>query len=68
MRRQPSFRFFGHDAESVVAIDAEDGPLGSTVNSIVLNKRNGLAVLTKSRSAFLLDPQPDVQVLHLSCR
>jgi hypothetical protein len=62
------FQILQNDQESLVAIETGTGTLGSTVNSVVVNKRNGLAVWTKSRSSFLFDSEPDGQMLYLACR
>jgi hypothetical protein len=62
------FQVLRDDEENLVAILHDRGTLGSTLNSFVLNKRNGLAVWTKARPFFLFDPQPDMQAFYLQCR
>jgi hypothetical protein len=38
-----------------------------SIDTFLLNKRNGFAVWTKSRGSFLSDPQPDTQAHYLRC-
>ena len=58
------FQVLQNDADVLTAIyHATDGSL----DSFILNKTNGIAVWTKSRSSSVLNDQPDTQSLYLQC-
>jgi hypothetical protein len=62
------FQIMRNDEEVLVAISHSLGALGSTLNSLLINKKNGLAVWTKSRPFFIVDDEPDTQAHYLRCQ
>jgi len=62
------FQILHNDEEALVAIAYTRGALGSTLNSLLINKKNGLAVWTKSRPFFIVDEEPDTQAHYLRCQ
>ena len=62
------FQVLQNDADVLTAIyHAADGS-HRFLDSFVLNKTNGIAVWTKSRSSSVLNDQPDTQSLYLQCK
>jgi hypothetical protein len=64
----PPFRIIKNDDSALAAVDLQEGLMGFTLSSFLLNKRNGLAVWTKSRPSFLIHAEPDTQAHYLRCR
>jgi len=62
------FQILHNDNEVLVAVNYQRGALGSNLNSLLVNKKNGLAVWTKSRPSFLVDEEPDTQTHYLRCQ
>lgn len=68
MATPAEFQVLRNDDEVLAAVSYQTGALGSTLGSFLLNKKNGLAVWTKSRPSFLVDKQPDTQAFYLRCQ
>jgi hypothetical protein len=65
----PSTFTITRNNESVlIAFAVDETLLGVTIDSLLLNRENGLAVWTKSRSASIMGDQPMTQSLYLRCR
>jgi hypothetical protein len=62
------FTIAQNDDTVLVAYAIDDATLGVIVDSVLFNKKNGLAVWTKSRSASILGDEPATQTLYLRCR
>lgn len=68
MATAAEFQILRNDDDALAAVNYQSGALGSTLSSLLLNKKNGLAVWTKSHPSFLVDEQPDTQAFYLRCR
>ena len=68
MATAAEFQILRNDNEVLVAVNYQRGALGSNLNSLLVNKMNGLAVWTKSRPSFLVDEEPDTQAHYLRCQ
>lgn len=64
----PPFRIVKNDSNALAAVDLQEGSLGFTLSTFLLNKQNGLAVWTKSRPSFAIRQEPDTQAHYLLCR
>ena len=64
------FEIVKGDKDFLMAVFISEGsiPSMSSISSLVLNKKNGLAVWTKSRAEFLAYDAPDTQGIYLACR
>lgn len=62
------FTIVSNEEDFLVAIYLDKGAISPSLNSLVLNKKNGFAVWTKSRPQYLLSQTPDVQSSYLVCR
>jgi hypothetical protein len=62
------FAITKNDESVLLAVALDETLFGVVADSLLLNKKNGLAVWTKSRSASILGDQPTTQSLYLRCR
>ena len=52
----------------LMAVHLSEGGLTTSLNTFVLNRKNGLAAWTKSRPSFLTIETPDTHSVYLVCR
>lgn len=62
------FIILKNDDSQLIAILYDESGLEPGINTVVLNKTNGLAVWTKAKPSFVTIPLPEAQVYYLECR
>lgn len=55
-------------SDYLMAVHVAEGALVTSLNSFLLNRKNGLAVWTKSRPSFLTIKTPETHSFYLVCR
>lgn len=54
--------------DSLIAVNYQEGTITSSISTLTLNKRTGLAVWNKSHPKSLFGDNPDGQTYYLQCR